>query len=102
MLSGRPPFDGKEDREIVRKVRIGSYDLSSKNITNESIVPEFKYVSMEAIDLLKKLMTYDPDRRISAEEALKHPWITKKAFEEIDNEVTFNALSNLKNFNIEI
>ena len=30
LLSGRPPFDGKDDREIVRKVRIGHYDLNSK------------------------------------------------------------------------
>ena len=28
LLSGRPPFDGKEDRDIVRKVRVGSYDLN--------------------------------------------------------------------------
>ena len=45
-----------------------------------------KYVSREAIDLLKKMLTYDPERRIAAEEALKHPWITKKAHEEVDNE----------------
>lgn len=31
LLSGRPPFDGKDDREIVRKVRIGHYDLNSKS-----------------------------------------------------------------------
>jgi len=92
LLSGRPPFDGKDDREIVRKVRIGHYDLNT---------PEFKYVSKDAIDLLKKMMTYDPERRISAEEALRHVWITKKAHEEIDNEATMNALTNLKNFNIE-
>lgn len=30
LLSGRPPFDGKDDKEIVRKVRIGHYDLNSK------------------------------------------------------------------------
>jgi serine/threonine protein kinase len=35
-------------------------------------VPEFKYVSRESIDLMKKMLTYDPERRISAEEALKH------------------------------
>jgi len=35
-------------------------------------VPEFKYVSREAIDLMKKMLAYDPERRISAEEALKH------------------------------
>jgi calcium-dependent protein kinase len=58
-------------------------------------------VSRDAIDLLKRMLTYDPDRRISAEDAIKHQWITKKAYEEIDNEVTLNALKNLKNFNIE-
>lgn len=104
LLSGRPPFDGKDDREIVRKVRIGHYDLNSKKsftILFLNLAPEFKYVSKEAIDLLKKMLTYDPERRISAEEALRHPWITKKAHEEIDNEATLNALTNLKNFNIE-
>lgn len=33
LLSGRPPFDGKDDKEIVKKVRIGSYETSSKTIT---------------------------------------------------------------------
>ncbi len=32
LLSGRPPFDGKDDREILRKVRVGSYDMNCKNI----------------------------------------------------------------------
>lgn len=92
LLSGRPPFDGKDDKEIVRKVKIGHYDLN---------LPEFKYVSREAIDLMKKMLTYDPDKRITAENALKHQWVMKKAYEEIDVEVTLNALKNLKNFNIE-
>lgn len=74
LLSGRPPFDGKDDREIVRKVRIGHYDLNSKFLFLFNIfsAPEFKYVSKDAIDLLKKMLTYDPERRISAEEALRH------------------------------
>jgi len=28
LLCGRPPFDGKDDKEIVRKVLIGHYDLN--------------------------------------------------------------------------
>ena len=44
------------------------------------------------------MMTYDPERRISAEAALKHPWIAKKAYEETDNEATYKALKNLKDF----
>jgi calcium-dependent protein kinase len=92
LLSGRPPFDGNEDDDIVRKVRIGHYDLN---------LPEFKYVSRDAIDLMKKMLTYDYERRISAEDALKHHWVMKRAFEEIDPEVTLSALRNLKNFNVE-
>jgi len=33
LLSGRPPFDGKDDKEIVSKVRIGHYDLNCKDLT---------------------------------------------------------------------
>jgi calcium-dependent protein kinase len=29
LLSGRPPFDGRDDKDIVRKVRIGHYDINS-------------------------------------------------------------------------
>jgi hypothetical protein len=47
------------------------------------------------------MLTYDPERRISANDALNHPWVTKKAHEEIDTEAVLNALTNLKNFNIE-
>lgn len=31
LLSGRPPFDGKDDKEIVKKVRIGYFELQSKS-----------------------------------------------------------------------
>ena len=47
------------------------------------------------------MLTYDPERRVAAEEALKHPWISKKAYEEFDSDATLNALTNLKNFNVE-
>ena len=47
------------------------------------------------------MLTYDPERRIAAEDALKHAWISKKAYEEFDSDATLNALTNLKNFNIE-
>jgi len=32
---------------------------------------------------------------------LRHPWITKKGTEEVDNDITMQALTNLKNFNVE-
>ena len=47
------------------------------------------------------MLTYDPEKRISGEESLKHPWIMKKAHEDVDNEAALNALTNLRNFNVE-
>jgi calcium-dependent protein kinase len=57
LLSGRPPFDGKDDKEIVKRVRMGGYNLTG---------PEFKSLSKDAIDLIKKMLTYDPKTRYSA------------------------------------
>ena len=64
-------------------------------------MPEFKYVSRDALDLMKRLMNYDPEQRISAENAIKHSWIQKKAYEEIDPTITLKALQNLRNFTAE-
>ena len=43
LLSGKPPFDGKSDKEIIRKVRKGVVNMD---------IPEMKEVSAEAKDLL--------------------------------------------------
>ena len=50
---------------------------------------------------MKRLMNYDPEQRISAEDAIKHSWIQKKAYEEIDPTITLKALQNLRNFTAE-
>lgn len=34
----------------------------------------FPYITTAGIDLLSQLLTYDPEMRITAEEALKHPY----------------------------
>jgi len=72
LLSGKPPFDGKDDKEIVKRVKIGQYSLAG---------PEWKKISKDAIDLIKKMLEYDPKKRISADIAINHPWIKKKVNE---------------------
>ncbi len=66
LLAGRPPFDGRNGEEVSRKVKIGSYNLNT---------PEWAYVSSDAIDLLRKMLAYDPNKRVSAKDAIKHRWI---------------------------
>ena len=36
------------------------------------------FLSDLGLDLLQKMMTYDPSKRLSAEEALKHPWFREE------------------------
>ena len=61
LLCGKPPFDGIDDKEIIRKVKKGEIFVNT---------PEWKKKSRESIDLLKKMLSKDPEKRISADEAL--------------------------------
>jgi len=66
ILSGVPPFNGSSDQEIMKRVRMGKFTFSDA---------VWSQISDKAKALITKLLTYDPDQRVSAEEALKHPWI---------------------------
>lgn len=47
------------------------------------------------------MLTYDANNRISAEEAIVHPWIKKKVNETSDPKATLSALTNLRGFRAE-
>jgi calcium-dependent protein kinase len=57
LLCGRPPFDGENDDEILENVSKGIYKISG---------PIWSRMSSDGIDLVKKMLTFDPDKRISA------------------------------------
>jgi cell division cycle 2-like protein len=53
----------------------------AKSITLPSHQPDqfrqkFPFLTVAGIDLLSSLLTYDPERRISADEALQHPYFS--------------------------
>lgn len=90
LLCGYPPFNGANDKQIIEAVLKGKFTLDE---------PEWDDVSDDAKDLVKRLLTLDPDRRISASEALQHRWIkTMAQSEKVDKQVATKTLSNLKNF----
>jgi len=66
LLCGSPPFKGKSHKEIFDKIKIGKYTFSQ---------PEWINVSREAKLMIKKMLTFNPEERVSAEEALNDPWI---------------------------
>ena len=94
LLSARPPFGGRDDEAIMERVAIGKYDLES---------PPFDRISKSALDLIRKLLNMDVNQRITAEEALNHPWFKEKKSQElysqINDSVTIkNLIANLKKY----
>ena len=67
-LVGVAPFDGKTDEDIIKKIKIGKYNKKEER---------FMKHSEEVKDLVNKLLEKNIDKRLSAKEALCHPWFEK-------------------------
>ncbi|OIT21163.1 PREDICTED: phosphoenolpyruvate carboxylase kinase 1-like [Nicotiana attenuata] len=66
MLSGVPPFYGETPTETFQAVLRANLRFPTRN---------FRSVSPEAKDLLRKMICKDVSRRFSAEQVLRHPWV---------------------------
>ena len=75
MLVGYEPFYGESDAELIKANREAKVVFPHKDWHN---------VSIEGRDLLEKMLVTDPTKRISPIEALRHPWITRRAPQPID------------------
>ena len=54
------------------------------------------YLSDLGLDLLQKMMLYDPQQRITAEEALKHPWFKELPLpEKVEDMPNFPSLNEM-------
>jgi len=90
LLSGYPPFPGKSNDDIMRKVRIGQFHFNH---------PEFNSISSEAKNLIRKMLVMDQRTRLSAEQALHDPWITTHVTQgPLTSAITLTSLDNLKHF----
>jgi len=76
LLTGLPPFNGETDDEIVTKIMNGRFNMEKY---------PWPIISSHAKDLIKKLLEFDSSKRITAEEALSHPWFECKEVKSGDN-----------------
>ena len=65
-IIGYPPFNGNDYEEIKDAVLDGWYSFASK---------EWRNTSRDARDFIRNLLLIDPSLRMTAEEALHHPWV---------------------------
>ena len=89
LLCGFPPFGGNTDKEILHRVSIGKYSFPS---------PEWDQISFEAKDLIEKMMNTNSHARLSARQALAHPWLQNATRAHINPEYANPLLRNLQNF----
>ncbi|XVF63622.1 hypothetical protein PTKIN_Ptkin09bG0101400 [Pterospermum kingtungense] len=90
LLSGVPPFWGETEKEIFKAVLEGNLDLKSQ---------PWPSISDAAKDLIKKMLARDPKRRITASQALEHPWM-KEGGDASDKPIDSAVLSRLKQFRV--
>ena len=67
-LVGSAPFDGKTDNDIIKRIKLGKYNKNT---------PRFAQHSEEVKDLVNGLLEKNIEKRLSAKEALNHPWFDK-------------------------
>ncbi|GAB5365581.1 hypothetical protein AAMO2058_001070500 [Amorphochlora amoebiformis] len=101
MLFGYPPFHSRKKkegnaghREIFEKIKKGFEPVVRKGYG--PWFPTHVKVSSEARDLMARLMEMDTSKRITADEALNHPWFTKS--KDLDTELDGRVLASLKDF----
>ncbi|XP_018055458.1 PREDICTED: calcium/calmodulin-dependent protein kinase type II alpha chain isoform X5 [Atta colombica] len=95
LLVGYPPFWDEDQHRLYGQIKAGSYDYPS---------PEWDTVTPEAKNLINQMLTVNPGKRITASEALKHPWICQRERvasvvhrqETVDCLKKFNARRKLK------
>ncbi|XP_052119863.1 calcium/calmodulin-dependent protein kinase type II alpha chain isoform X12 [Frankliniella occidentalis] len=95
LLVGYPPFWDEDQHRLYAQIKIGAYDYPS---------PEWDTVTAEAKSLINEMLTVNPSKRITASEALKHPWICQRERvasmvhrqETVDCLKKFNARRKLK------
>ncbi|XP_010929942.1 calcium-dependent protein kinase 2 [Elaeis guineensis] len=87
LLSGVPPFWAETEKGIFDAILQGHIDFESD---------PWPSISNSAKDLVKKMLTQDPKRRITSAQVLEHPWI--KGGEASDKPIDNAVLSRMKQF----
>jgi serine/threonine protein kinase len=66
LLGGYPPFHDADQKQLYRKIRAGVYEFHPKY---------WSTISEEVKDLIRGLLTVNPLKRLTATQALGHPWL---------------------------
>ena len=80
-LCGFPPFSdelytSENPYTLSQQIKLGRFDYPS---------PYWDSVGDPALDLIDRMLTVDPDKRIGVDDCLIHPWITQETLNPADS-----------------
>ncbi|XP_035848278.1 calcium/calmodulin-dependent protein kinase type II subunit delta-like isoform X7 [Sander lucioperca] len=70
LLVGYPPFWDEDQHKLYQQIKAGAYDFPS---------PEWDTVTPEAKNLINQMLTINPAKRITADQAIMHPWVCQRS-----------------------
>jgi serine/threonine protein kinase len=74
MLFGQMPFDHPNERDLFELIKAGRFEFPTRDGSN---------ISADAKNFISKLLVVDPRARLTAEAAMRHPWITKTNLNDV-------------------
>ena len=91
LLGGYPPFFGDNNKEIFKKV------IEAKLVFDS---PVWIRVTKQAKDLISKLIVKEPEKRLTAAQALQHPWFEMFGKEEdkLERTIELSTVRNIRNY----
>ena len=89
LIGGYPPFDNKDQKVKFSLIKKGAYKFHEKY---------WGHVSEEVKSLVVSLLCVDPEKRLSAAEALQHEWMTMDRKSLRRSSLVCN-IENLRQFN---
>ena len=94
-IVGHAPFDGCDDEEITGNIQRGVYKKDDKR---------WKKASKEVKDLIQRLLIYQPKKRLTAIQALRHPWFniadSNILYDNVPKNDVIDCIKNLLTYNI--
>jgi serine/threonine protein kinase len=88
LLGGYPPFHDEDQNELFKRIKAGVYEFHAEYWSS---------VSEEAKDLIRKLLTVNPLERLTAQQALGHPWLLSDE-EKLSELALSGAQAEIKKF----
>ena len=88
LLVGRPPFRGSTNAKIARAIMDVEFPKDGR----------WSYLSADAQDFIQQLLEKDVTQRMSASEALEHPWLKCRTRLSPSNDIGTDVLKSLRTF----